>query len=256
MLSVAQTFIGTAGWSIAARYRQQFPATGSNLERYAARLGAAEINSSFYRPHRRETYARWAASVPHGFRFAVKVSKTITHDHRLIGCRALLDEFLGQAEGLGGKLGVLLVQLPPKLAFDRETATAFFTALRERTSVGAACEPRHASWFEPRADALMHAFHIARVVADPARCDGAIEPAGWPQLAYFRLHGSPDIYRSDYPPAAIEAWRQRMEESTAAEVWCIFDNTTASHALGNAMVMAGDQVTFSSRNGQPQATRP
>ena len=41
-----------------------------HLERYARRLSAAEINSSFYRPHQRKTYERWAASVPDDFRFA------------------------------------------------------------------------------------------------------------------------------------------------------------------------------------------
>jgi uncharacterized protein YecE (DUF72 family) len=59
--------IGTAGWSIPKRHADVFPAAGSHLERYAARLAAVEINSSFYRPHRPATYARWAAAVPDGF---------------------------------------------------------------------------------------------------------------------------------------------------------------------------------------------
>ncbi len=75
--------IGTAGWSIPKEHAAAFPAEGSHLQRYAQVFGAVEINSSFYRPHRRTTYERWAASVPEAFRFAVKVPKTITHEHRL-----------------------------------------------------------------------------------------------------------------------------------------------------------------------------
>jgi uncharacterized protein YecE (DUF72 family) len=71
--------IGTAAWSIPKKHAAPFPTAGSHLERYAAVFNAAEINSSFYRPHRAATYERWAASVPDDFRFAVKVPKAITH---------------------------------------------------------------------------------------------------------------------------------------------------------------------------------
>src|SRR3712207_7886904 len=41
------------------------------------------FRSSFYRPHRPQTYARWRDSVPPAFRFSVKLPRTITHDKRL-----------------------------------------------------------------------------------------------------------------------------------------------------------------------------
>ena len=102
------------------------------MQRYAARFNAVEINSSFYRPHQTATYSRWAASVPEHFRFSVKLPKTITHQQRLAGCAGLLDDFLAQAGGLGEKLGCLLVQLPPSLAFDTAVAQEFLRALRQR----------------------------------------------------------------------------------------------------------------------------
>lgn len=80
---MADLVIGTAGWSIPARHAQAVPAEGSQLQRYATALGGVEINSSFYRPHRPETYARWAASTPASFRFAVKCPRAITHEARL-----------------------------------------------------------------------------------------------------------------------------------------------------------------------------
>jgi len=235
----APTYIGTAGWSVPSRYAERFPADGSHLERYARRLNAVEINTSFYRPHRRATYERWAASVPAGFRFAVKLPRTMTHERRLKDCDALLDRFAGEVEGLGPKLGMLLVQLPPSLAFEAEVVEEFFSALRRRIDPPAACEPRHAGWFGPEAEELLQRLPVARVAADPVRAPGAGEPGGWKGLVYYRLHGSPKIYYSDYDEAVLAGIRRRLQAYRAAGVpaWCIFDNTAAFAALGNALAV-------------------
>src|SRR5438067_4991367 len=124
--------VGCAGWSIPKPHAGHFPAAGSHLARYAGRFPAVEINSSFYRPHRPATYARWAASVPPDFRFSVKVPKLATHERRLVDTDDVLDAFLGEATQLGDKLGPLLVQLPPSLSFSADVAAAFFAALRDR----------------------------------------------------------------------------------------------------------------------------
>ena len=98
--------IGTAGWTIPTESRDGFPGEGSSLERYAARFRGAEINSSFHRPHRIEIYARWAAMTPAGFRFAVKVPKTITHEHGLVACEALIARFAdAQAAAISDLMG-------------------------------------------------------------------------------------------------------------------------------------------------------
>src|SRR5688572_10002880 len=190
--------VGTAGWSLPRAEQPHFPAEGTHLERYAARLNAVEINSSFYRPHRPSTYARWAASVPDGFRFAVKVPRTLTHERRLADPAPLLDPFLGEAGALGDRLGPLLVQLPPSLRWDADAATAFFDALRERFDGAVACEPRHPTWFAPEPEAMLARQRVARVAADPPRAGVDGEPGGWSGLRYHRLHGSPRMYYSSY----------------------------------------------------------
>lgn len=230
--------IGTAGWSLPQAHRTQFPGDGALLERYARRLGAAEINTTFYRPHKPETFVRWAASTPPGFAFSVKVPKTMTHEARLAATEPLLDAFLAQVGGLGGKLGVLLVQLPPSLALDPDVATAFFQALGQRSQTPVALEPRHASWFTGEADDLLRAHRIARVAADPAKVPAAAEPGGWPGLVYLRLHGSPRMYASAYETPAIEAAAARLAAATG-EAWCIFDNTLLGAALGDALKLRG-----------------
>jgi uncharacterized protein YecE (DUF72 family) len=231
--------IGTAGWSIRADLADRFPGNGTHLQRHARRLGAAEINSSFYRPHRRSTYERWAEGVPDGFRFSVKAPKAITHEHRLEGCGALIDRFAHEIAGLGPKLGVVLVQLPPSLRFDEAVATGFFQDLHARTGAAIACEPRHASWFDGTADRALAAIQIARVAADPPPAAGADSPGGWAGLAYYRMHGSPRIYWSDYEEPALEALAADLaaRERRGADVWCIFDNTAAGHAAHNALRM-------------------
>lgn len=137
------TYVGAAGWSIPSRYKDNLPGTGSHLERYAQRLNAVEINSSFHRHHREQTYARWAASVPVKFRFAVKTPRALTHEQGLIAEPEVLDRFVEEISGLGSKLAVLLVQLPPKFKFDRKAATRFFRQIYKRIDVRIACEPRH-----------------------------------------------------------------------------------------------------------------
>src|SRR5690349_6695706 len=121
----AEPLIGCAGWSLPRDTWPRFSGAGTHLERYASRFAAVEINSSFYRSHRPETYIRWAASVPGAFRFAVKLPKAITHVLRLRQPAAPLAEFLAEVAGLGSRLGCLLVQLPPSLGFDRKLARAF-----------------------------------------------------------------------------------------------------------------------------------
>ncbi len=234
---MAEARIGTAGWSIPLKDAGSFPAEGTSLERYAARFGCAEINSSFHRPHRPATYERWAAAVPEPFRFSVKLAKTITHKQRLVDCEPLLEAFLDEIAGLGSKAAIILVQLPPSLAFNVEVAAAFFDSLRARTSAALACEPRHASWFEEGAERLLSDRRIARVAADPVKAEGAGEPGGWRGLSYYRLHGSPVPYRSSYEPERLDAYARAMaaDLEVGREVWCIFDNTASSAATGNAL---------------------
>ncbi len=196
-----------------------------------------EINSSFYRLHRRSTYERWAATVPVDFAFAVKVPKAITHVARLQAADELLGQFAESTAGLGTKLCVILVQLPPSLALDATIARAFFARL-ERAIPGAdiACEPRHASWFTADADRLLKDAQIARVAADPAIVASGGTFGGWPGLRYRRLHGSPSIYRSAYDDRALaQVAANAASRPAGAREWCIFDNTALGAATLNAL---------------------
>lgn len=237
----AHILIGCAGWSISSIYAEDpaLPKTGSHLERYAAALSMVEINSSFYRPHRPETYARWRDTTPPPFRFSVKIPKAITHEKKLIGIDDILDRFISDVTRLEEKLGCLLVQLPPKLKFDQHVAGSFFDVLHERANVKVVCEPRHPSWFGDDASDLFIAHNITRVIADPPIVGVDHVPPLKSDTIYIRLHGSHDMYRSAYSESYLSElglWINRQLDARV-QVWCVFDNTAVGAALGNALFL-------------------
>jgi uncharacterized protein YecE (DUF72 family) len=230
--------VGCAGWALDKAAQPRFPSGGTHLERYAAVFPCVEINSSFYRPHKPDTYRRWAESVPRNFRFSAKVPKEITHIRRLRDFDAPLDRFLSEVLMLGEKLGPLLIQLPPSARFDPEAAGSFLESFRGRYDGLLALEPRHPTWFAPGPGKMLREFRIARAAADPAVVPAAAGPGGWPGLVYRRLHGSPEIYYSEYGAERLEAYALALEsERSEAECWCIFDNTAAGHAIPDALAL-------------------
>ena len=228
--------IGTAGWALPREWQGNFGGDGSHLERYATRFSCVEINSSFYKAHRRSTYERWAASVPAGFRFAVKVPRAITHDQALVASDVLLSVFLEEVTGLGRQLGPLLVQLPGSQPYDAGRVGEFFETLRGLHAGVVVCEPRHPGWFAAEADDLLARYGIVRAAADPARVPRAACPGGSCDFAYYRLHGSPHMYRSSYDDSFLARLASMLSASEhAAGIWCTFDNTTLGAATGNAL---------------------
>ncbi len=231
-------FIGCAGTGIPRAVAADFPGAGSHLERYARVLTCAEINTSFYRPHQPSTYARWAASVPDAFRFAVKMPRTISHDAGLANADALLDRFHGEAGALGAKLGCVLVQLPPTFAFDADVAAMFFKTVRQRFGCMVACEARHPTWFDEDATAVLTHAGITRVIADPAKGQPG-DHVPTTSAIYARLHGAPRIYYSAYSFEYLAQLARdlRTHQAAGRDVWCIFDNTASGAATANALTV-------------------
>lgn len=236
--------VGTAGWAIPGGLGARFSGDGPHLERYARVFQGAEINSSFHRAHAVKVYAKWAALTPAGFRFSVKLPRTITHDARLRRARAPLEAFLAETAGLGAKLGPVLVQLPPSLEFERRAAARFFGLMRELHGGAVVCEPRHASWLSPRADALLADYRVGRVPADPVAVLEAAQPGGYlgpagdgtGAVVYYRLHGAPRKYWDRYPIEDVRTWAAALRRwPRTAQVWCIFDNTASNGAAENAL---------------------
>ncbi|CAN7669181.1 DUF72 domain-containing protein [Rhizobium sp. LjRoot30] len=223
--------IGTAAWSIPKTVADRFAQQGSGLTRYASVLDGVEINSTFYRRHKTSTFARWADSVPDGFRFSVKVPKQITHVRAMKDITEPFDTFLEDIAPLGEKRGPLLVQLPPSFGFDGDEFESAFKAMRRADKDQIVIEARHGSWAADEALDLLKSYAIDRVLADPSPVWPAEDFDTPPK--YVRLHGNPKIYYSSYTEDEIRAFSDLL----APDGWCIFDNTASGAAIENALTM-------------------
>jgi uncharacterized protein YecE (DUF72 family) len=227
--------IGLAGWSNPPDKRIARGPDRTHLAYYAAHFSCVEINSSFYRPHRSATYARWRDETPAPFRFSVKMPRTITHESHLKRCTKEVARFYEDIAALQPKLQVVLVQLPPSLEFNARTVRTFFSSVPHLRGTKVVCEPRHSSWFAGKADELLRDAGVSRVAADPARCPGADIPGGAPRFAYFRWHGSPHLYYSKYSQAQLDIFATMVKRTKANDIWCVFDNTARHAAWDDAL---------------------
>jgi len=248
-------YIGCAGWSIRSEHRSFFPPEGTHLEKYAQVFNAVEINTSFYRPHQKTTYLRWKQSVPAEFRFSVKLPREATHLRRLRAAQPVLERFLIETSGLGEKLGVILIQLPPSLGYEAAIAEPFFSFLRRNSDCRLALEARHASWFAPEVLQWRDQMGLSGVAADPAPVPLSAIATG-PQLRYYRWHGAPRIYYSPYSRDSLSALAAKMDQEVTAgfEVWAILDNTALGHATADAMYLNSCPVASVSAE-LPEAAR-
>ncbi len=238
--------IGTSGWVYPPWRGTFYPpwlAQRRELGHLSRLVNAVEINGSFYSLQRPASYQAWAAQTPEGFAFAVKGGRFITHLKKLRDVQIPLANFFASGVlALGPKLGPVLWQLPPVLAFDRERLDAFLAQLPGSTRAAArlaerhderldgrawtvtdadrplhhALEVRHPSFRDPAFVALLRAHHVALVVADSAGTWPYLEDVT-ADLVYLRLHGDAELYTSGYTDAALDGWAGRVRAWHAGE---------------------------------------
>ncbi|HXH32601.1 MAG TPA: DUF72 domain-containing protein [Bacteriovoracaceae bacterium] len=229
-------YVGTAAWNISKDHAGYFGQEGSHLQRYAQVLNAVEINSSFYKEHQAKSYVRWANDTPAEFRFSVKLSKVFTHESGLRPDEKKLLESLDRICHLGEKFGVLLLQLPGKQNFEASAMEDFYRMLRRKISIPIALEPRNLSWLCAESVRLMQEFAISKVQADPEKCLGEVKSKSHQTgVDYYRLHGSPLIYKSAYSEEYLQQLLVTLKSKK--NPWCVFDNTTFGHATENAVTL-------------------
>ena len=245
--TAAQIRIGISGWRYPP-WRGSFYPKGltqaRELEFASRQFPAIELNGSFYALQRPSSYQRWAADTPDGFVFTVKAPRYITHILRLRDARAAVANFMASGLlALGPKLGPILWQLPPSLAWDAQLLDAFLSHLPHDTEAALrlaqehedrmhgrewlgpvapmrlrhALEVRHASFCQPGTVALLRRHRVALVVADTG--------GRWPEvgdvtadLMYLRLHGARRLYASGYSDAQLADWGGRIRAWSAGGV--------------------------------------
>jgi len=225
--------IGTASWALPPDLRNDRVGS-SGLARYAELFNAVEINSTHYKYHLERTFIRWRNDVPAAFRFAVKMHRNVTHVERLGRPDSAL-AFLRSIEGLGEKLGVVLIQLPPSLVFS-DVVEETLRIVRSKYAGALVVEPRHPSWATGEAEKLLRQERMGRVAADPPLVQGELLPGGDTAVCYYRLHGNPQMYHSVYTGVRLASIARDIRLQTGnGAVRVMFDNTASGQAQANAL---------------------
>jgi uncharacterized protein YecE (DUF72 family) len=233
-------YVGTSGWEYAHWRGRFFPArlpAGEHLAFYAARFQTVELNGTFYRLPERKTFEAWAARTPDDFVFAMKASRYLTHMKRLKDPRAPIERMLSRAEGLGRKLGPVLLQLPPAMRPDagrlREALAAFAAGIRVTV------EFRDERWFNSEVRGVLERAGAALCLAD--RDSRLVTPA-WrtADWGYVRFHGGAGTPPGGYGRRAIEARAALIAEVFGAgcDVHAYFNNDGYACALRDAGAFA------------------
>jgi uncharacterized protein YecE (DUF72 family) len=228
--------IGTSGWHYDGWRSAFYPegvARKDWLTFYAERFSTVESNAAFYRLPEARTFEGWGRQAPADFRMAVKMSRYLTHVKRLADPEEPVQRFLERAEGLGAKIGPVLLQLPPNLTKDIERLGAVLAQLNKRIDV--AVEFRHDSWFDDETRECLSRYGAALCLTD--RSSKPSSPlwrtADW---TYVRFHSGRGKPHPCYGRGAMASWAGRLRErwGRKAEVWAFFNNDTHACALRDA----------------------
>ena len=214
-----------------SRYPEEFQGK-SRLHYYASLFNSLEVNSIFYKLPRASTVVNWAASVPDGFRFTFKVSKTITHVKGLKFAIKDVNDFIETVENIGEKKGCLLAQFPPSLKIEKlDQLQRLLEALGEATynrDWQLAMEFRDRSWHEREVHELLEEYHAAMVIQDMPKSATPLPVGG--DLMYLRFHGPEPRYRGDYCDEYLKQYagyiNQWIEEKKT--VFAYFNNTAGA----------------------------
>jgi uncharacterized protein YecE (DUF72 family) len=200
---------------------------------YTQHFNTLEINSSFYRFPRLANLKTWHSRSPEDFLFALKVPAAITHYKQFRETQRMLNDFYSVAkEGLTEKLGPVLFQLPPKLAYSQEKLEAILEQVDY--SCLNAIEFRHGSWWRPDVIATLTEKKIifCGVSFPGLQEDNAIINTS---DCYYRFHGVPQLFYSSYEEKFLKKiFNQVKRNKTWQRAFIYFNNTASTAALDNS----------------------
>ena len=204
------------------------------FEYYCTRFNCVELNSTFYSFPKLTTLEKWYNRSPEGFVFAVKAPQTITHYKRFNECEEIIKKFYSVLrEGLKEKLGPVLFQLPPSTIYKEETLLKILNSLDN--GFKNVIEFRHPSWWTNEVMEALKLNHITFAgVSHPKMPDQIIHNSN---LLYYRLHGVPTMFKSEYSIEFIEKLLNDIKVTQAEEIYILFNNTWGIAGVVNALQM-------------------
>ena len=183
--------LGTSGWSyrewVGPFYRK---GEKSMMRAYTKVFKTAEINSTFYAYPSKGAVLGWTKYTPDDHVFCAKLPKLITHDKRLNLDKNVEEDLKSYCDllrplSLNGKLGCLLIQLPPSYSFDRDGLESFFRILPREFRF--AVEFRNVTWLNEETYPLLEKYNVAYCNVDEPLLPPEVHVTT--DFAYFRWHG-------------------------------------------------------------------
>jgi len=228
-------FIGTSGYIYkhwkGIFYPEDLPQR-KWLEFYSSHFDTVELNNTFYRLPERATFESWRERTPEDFIFSVKGSRLITHIKRLKNSEEPLKNFLDNSEGLGGKLGPILFQLPPRMKPDKNLIHEFLSLLPGNKRF--VFEFRDSSWIRDDILYELERKNIAFCIYDmPGYTTPIIKTA---DFSYIRFHGGEVLYGSSYTDEELERWASEIK-GLGCDVYIYFNNDVGGFAVKNALTL-------------------
>lgn len=233
-------YIGTSGWSYDHWDGVFYPPGTPQRDRlayYVQHFPTVEINSTYYHWPADSTFASWRRRVPQHFRITIKAPRGLTHAARLYAPEIWLERIGRSLRVLEEACGVLLVQLPPEMAYDHARLAYFLEQVPPWMQV--ALEFRHPSWHQEAVFELLECHHAAYCVMSGAQLPCVLRATA--PFVYVRLHG-PDpqhLYAGSYTDEQLQWWAERLREWQAMgrEVFVYFNNDGYGNAVRNAMTL-------------------
>lgn len=233
-------YVGTSGFSYHHWAEKFYPKNIKQsewLSFYCKHFNSVELNVSFYRLPTEGAFKKWHDDTPPGFRFAVKGSRYITHTKRLLATDDAVKTFFERAKTLGGKLAVVLWQLPPSFEADFDRLENFLKLLKKYEHRNA-FEFRNKSWFRDDIYKILKKYNSALVVSDSP--DFPWEEVITSDFSYFRFHGGKYLYSSKYAPKEIKEFSEKIERLLKkGDVYAYFNNDANAYAAKNALELKG-----------------
>jgi uncharacterized protein YecE (DUF72 family) len=231
-------YIGTSGWHYEHWRGVFYPkelARSKWLEFYAWHFATVELNNSFYRLPSEKAFVNWREASPAGFKFAVKVSRFITHIKRLKDVEEPLQNFLTRADLLNDKLGPLLYQLPPNMKRNDERLETFLAILPRQYSY--VFEFRNESWFDDGVFNVLKRYNAGWCVFDMPDFTSPVVATA--DFAYVRFHGSTGLYWSNYSHKELSSWAKKIAKlgENLKAVYIYFNNDAGGYAINNARTL-------------------
>jgi uncharacterized protein YecE (DUF72 family) len=233
-------YCGTSNIVLPVRNKTEYPEEfrdSSRLAYYASLFNSVEINSTFYKLPQPGTVIKWASLVPAGFRFTVKLSKTLTHQKNLVFDPAGVQKFFGVTDGFAQKKGCVLVQLPAgaKVDLSDRFEDLLDRIIKHNMGWQLAVEFRDNSWYTDRTYRLIEAANGCLVEQDMPK---SATPTSLPfsQVRYMRFHGECGDYRGCYTSQFLTTRSEKIKaaEAMGKTVYAYFNNTIGD-AVHNAI---------------------